>query len=314
MEVLSRRSFGCALAAAALWPLRARAEPDPALKTVDVGGGITLHYVEAGRGEPVIFVHGSLSDYSYWSDQLGPFSQHVRAIAYSRRYNFPNRNPARPGYSAVADATDLAGLIERLNLGPAHIVGHSYGAFTALFLAVRRPELVKTLTLAEAPAVSLLNHVPPPDSQTGKAMLADLYARLVRPMQAAFRAGRSEDGVRIFIDYVMNRPGAWASFSPDARAETMRNVQEWNVMLTDGVLFPDLPLASVRGIRRPALLLSGAKSYPFLGMIDKALMALLPERRRIVFPQAGHQMWFQQPVACRDAVLALVSGRQALAG
>ena len=69
----------------------------PIIRTVDIGHGITLHYTEAGKGTPVIFAHGSLSDGGYWTDQIGPFAEHYRAIAYSRRYNYPNTNPARTG-------------------------------------------------------------------------------------------------------------------------------------------------------------------------------------------------------------------------
>lgn len=65
-----------------------------ALKKVTVDG-VELHYEERGQGEPVIFVHGSLSDGSYWHDQIAAFAEAgFRAISYSRRYNFPNKNKA----------------------------------------------------------------------------------------------------------------------------------------------------------------------------------------------------------------------------
>src|SRR5579872_354465 len=81
----------------------------PTLKTIVVRDGVELHYEERGQGIPVVFVHGSLSDGSYWHDQLAPFAEAgFRAIAYSRRYNFPNNNKPRPGYSAIVDADDLA--------------------------------------------------------------------------------------------------------------------------------------------------------------------------------------------------------------
>jgi triacylglycerol esterase/lipase EstA (alpha/beta hydrolase family) len=131
----------------------------PFFKTADIGHGIRLHYAEQGRGTPVIFVHGSLADYGYWEDQIGPFSKHFHAIAYSRRYNFPNTNPAQAGYSAVVDADDLAAFIKKLGLGRVDIVGHSYGALTALFLAHRHPELLRKVVLAEPPAVPLLGHL-----------------------------------------------------------------------------------------------------------------------------------------------------------
>jgi hypothetical protein len=89
----------------------------PAVQQVQVDTGIELHYVELGKGEPVVFVHGSLSDGSFWNPQLGPFAEKYHVIAYSRRYNQPNVNKTLPGYSAVDDADDLAGLIEKLQLG-----------------------------------------------------------------------------------------------------------------------------------------------------------------------------------------------------
>ena len=126
---------------------------EPTLKTAEVGHGITLHYVDLGKGVPVIFVHGSLSDGSYWADQVGEFAKHYRAIAYSRRYNYPNNNPAVAGYSAVEDAKDLAALTKALDLGRVVVIGHSYGALTALVLAAKHPELVRALVLPEPPSV-----------------------------------------------------------------------------------------------------------------------------------------------------------------
>ena len=60
--------------------------------------GVDLHYLEIGKGVPVIFVHGGLDDYRMWDAQLEPFSQQYRVIAYSRRYNYPNKptHPPRP--------------------------------------------------------------------------------------------------------------------------------------------------------------------------------------------------------------------------
>src|SRR5204863_8758483 len=97
---------------------------------------VTLHYVTVGRGEPVVMVHGGLEDYRVWSAHLAPLASHYRALAYSRRYNFPNRNEiSSTSYSAQVDADDLAMLIERLHLGRVHLVGHSYGGLAALLFS-----------------------------------------------------------------------------------------------------------------------------------------------------------------------------------
>ena len=81
-----------------------------------------------------------------WKDQVQAFGETYHAIAYSRRYNFPNTNELRPNHSAAVDAEDLADLMQELNLGKSHIVGFSYGGCSALFLAVKHPELGAILT------------------------------------------------------------------------------------------------------------------------------------------------------------------------
>src|SRR5262245_62395814 len=140
----------------------------PELRKVAVGDQMELNYVERGKGVAVLFIHGSLGDYSSWDAQLGPFAETYRAIAYSRRYNYPNTNKLRPRHSAVVEAEDLAAFIKKLDLGKVHVVGHSYGAYTALFLAVSHPDLVRTLTLAETPLVFAGERVGEAKAQLGE--------------------------------------------------------------------------------------------------------------------------------------------------
>jgi len=272
------------------------------IHAASIGHGITLHYMAEGTGVPVIFVHGSLSDGGYWADQIAPFAKHYRAIAYSRRYNYPNMNPPRHGYSAVVDSDDLAALIHTLHLGKVAVIGHSYGALTALFLATRHPELVRALVLAEPPAVSLLADVHGDEAARGKAMFDDLQQRMVRPMQQAYQKGDREEGIRVFLAYVLNDPHAWDDMSQSSRDHTLQDAREWDVMMTSGTLFPAITPQEVQRISAPVLLLIGAKSYPFLGVIGRELARLLPKNKTIVFPDAGHQMWLQDPEACRNDV------------
>ena len=118
--------------------------------------GVQLAVEEQGSGEAIIFVPGGLSDYRSWRPQLDLLSQRYQAISYSRRYQYPH-HPVEGGDSSVTvNAADLAALIDRLGVAPTHIVGHSYGAFTALVCARDHPELVRTLVLGEPPAVPLL--------------------------------------------------------------------------------------------------------------------------------------------------------------
>lgn len=274
----------------------------PNLQVVEIGNGITLHYVDLGKGTPVVFVHGSLSDGGYWADQVAEFAKHYRAIAYSRRYNYPNTNPAQRGYSAVVDSDDLAAFIGTSHLGRVVVIGHSYGALTALFLAARHPELVRALVLAEPPAVSLLADSHGDEVERGKAMFEDIQQHMVRPMQQAYQKGDREEGIRIFMAYVFSDPHAWDKMSQSSRDHTLQDAHEWDVMMTTGTLFPGITPQAVQRISVPVLIVLGAKSYPFLGVIGRELARLLPRSKTIVFPDAGHQMWLQDPEACRDDV------------
>lgn len=282
----------------------------PPLKEARLSNGITLHYVEFGNGPPVIFVHGSLSDYTYWEEQVETFSKHYHVIDYSRRYNYPNKNKAVPDYSAITDAEDLANLIQTLHLSPANVIGHSYGALAGLFLAARHPELLHRLVLAEPPAVSLLQHLPGAEAKTGKAMFADIQKRMVAPMRRKFTAGDRVAGLAIFMAYVFNDPNAWTKMSPTAQAETLRDAHEWDVMMTQGILFPPIAPETVRHIQVPVLLISGAKSYPFLRLIDEDLRELLPHEEHLLVPNADHQMWLQAPQLCAVTTERFLSARQ----
>ena len=113
-------------------------------------------------GQPNILIHGTLSDFREWHFQIDKFAQNYRVVSYSRLYGYPNQWIGNGDDSNipnnVADLVEL--IIKRLNLGPAHIIGHSYGAFIALYLAFEHPDLVKTLVLGEPPVLSLLEGNP----------------------------------------------------------------------------------------------------------------------------------------------------------
>lgn len=278
----------------------------PALKTVDVGNGIRLHYVEAGAGASVVLVHGSISDYTYWEAPFEFLSQHYHVLAYSRRYNYPNANPSRPGYSAVVDADDLAAFIEKLHLGPVYVIGHSYGGLTALFLLVRHPGIARAVVLAEPPAVSLLNHLEGSRDAEGKAMFQDIQQHMIQPMRNAFLNKDPEVGVRRFIDYVKEDTTAWNRMSASSKAETMRDAHEWDVMMTTGEFFPVIEPEAVSKINVPVLLLSGQNSYPFLNLVDEKLLRLIPNSERIVLQGATHQMLYDKPAICADEILTFL--------
>lgn len=123
--------------------------PPPTVTEASVNG-VSLTYLEQGRGAPVIFVHGATLDYRAWEGQRDAVSQRYRYIALTQRY-FGTGAWLDGGekYSLATHAADLATFIRDLTGGPTHIVGWSYGGAIALTLAVQHPELVKSLFVFE---------------------------------------------------------------------------------------------------------------------------------------------------------------------
>ncbi|MBX6320470.1 MAG: alpha/beta hydrolase [Rhodospirillaceae bacterium] len=108
-----------------------------------------LYYVEAGRGRPVVLVHGLACGWRLWRSQLRALSRGFRVVAYDQRGHGLSTAPAEAGaYGEDRLADDLAGLIRGLGLAPAAVVGLSMGGGAALNLALRHPGLVAALVLA----------------------------------------------------------------------------------------------------------------------------------------------------------------------
>ena len=280
------------------------------MAVVDVNGA-RLKYTEAGRGAPLIFVHGSLEDLRIWWRQVELFSARYRVIAYSRRYHHPNAAPdaGDPPYTADLHAADLTNLIETLNLGPAHLVASSFGGCVALALAVARPELVRSLVLAEPPLMPWLEHIP------GGAPLAQtFYADAWQPAQLAFREGDSERGVRLFLDGVIGRgpstslrTGAFDRLSPSGQRMVLDNAPEMRTEALSPDLFPALTCADVAALDRPVLLLNGELSPRLFHLINAELTRCLPRAVQAVIPQTSHAIHVGNPVAYHAAVAGFLA-------
>jgi pimeloyl-ACP methyl ester carboxylesterase len=306
---VKRLSMGLALLTVLPRPLLAQdAGSGASPRTVSVNG-VELHYVEQGQGRAVVFVHGGLEDYRAWQPKMRAFSERYRTIAYSRRYNYPNARIApRPDYSASVDADDLAALIRTLNLAPAHVVGVSYGAYGALLLAHRHPELVRSLVLSEAPVLRWL-----PDLEGGRTLFADFMSKLWDPTVRAFREG-DEAGVKAAIDGFgelgysgTDQKMTFAGLPPEIRAVILANAAEWRALAQSKDTFPDLPRSAVRRIKAPTLLLSGQRSLALHAAIDREMEKLLPRHERVVIANATHEMWSEYPAECGAAALAFLA-------
>lgn len=152
-----RLLLATALAGATLaTPAVARPRPAATLvgaireETLDVGGQ-RFRYLRAGRGAPVILLHGFPQTAREWTGVM----TRLAAAGYDViALNLPgidgSTNPDGD-YSKAALARDVHAFAQALRLGPTHIVGHDIGAMVAYAYAAQFTADTRTLTFMEAP-------------------------------------------------------------------------------------------------------------------------------------------------------------------
>lgn len=271
-------------------------------------GKVDLACVEHGRGTAVIFLHGNgPTDLRTWAAQLEPFAAHHRAIAYSRRYHFPNdwTGDGSEINSTIVHAGDLAALIEAMNLGRAHLVGLSYGADVALRMAVDHPNQVRSLTLTEPALFTWLVALP-----GGAALFAEFTAAMKPAVQAA-NDGDMATAARLWLDGIVG-DGMVDRLPAATRDRVMVNIRLLAHEITDiADVVTDITRAEAAVIRVPCLLLLGEESPPMFRLVLHELARELPDARQTLIGNASHLLHAMNPRAFNAAVLSFLSDIEA---
>jgi pimeloyl-ACP methyl ester carboxylesterase len=127
-------------------------EPKLAHKFATVNG-VRLHYVEAGQGPLVLFLHGFPQYWYAWRRQLAAVAAAgFRAVAMDMRgYNLSDKPEGVASYRMEALVGDVAGLVAHLGAERVTLAGHDWGGSVAWAAAMTRPELVERLVVINAP-------------------------------------------------------------------------------------------------------------------------------------------------------------------
>jgi pimeloyl-ACP methyl ester carboxylesterase len=109
----------------------------------------TVSYDKSGSGPPLVLVHGSFSDHiTNWEFVKPLFEQQFTVYTIARRGR--GETDATVGHSLDDESLDVMTLIQSID-EPVFLLGHSYGAQTALATVVKIPNRVRKLVLYEAP-------------------------------------------------------------------------------------------------------------------------------------------------------------------
>src|SRR5271170_7078291 len=118
-------------------------------------GGLQIHYRQTGSGPHAVLIHGLTGTLADWYVRVVPhLAGDFTVLTYDLRgHGYSDMPPS--GYTSADMATDLANLLDALDIDRAHIIGHSFGGTIALHFAALHPQRVIALSVSDCRVRSL---------------------------------------------------------------------------------------------------------------------------------------------------------------
>lgn len=252
---------------------------------------VRLHYELAGSGEPVLLLHGLGGSGRDWEGQVAALSRKFQVISMDVRGHGRSQKPPGP-YSMATFAQDAAGLIERLRLGPVHVVGLSLGGMIGFQLALDAPSLVRSLTVLNSGPAVVPRTLKEKLGLYSRFLLIDLFGLprlaamlsqrlLPLPEQAALR---NELAARL------------ADNDPAAYKSSLRALIGWSVLDRIGAL------------ACPVLIVASDMDYTPIAL-KQEYMARIRQAALVVIRNSRHACTLDQPEQVNQALSDFLSGR-----
>jgi pimeloyl-ACP methyl ester carboxylesterase len=253
---------------------------------------VALHHTEAGRGVPLVLLHGFLLSSQMWAAQREGLADVCRVVTPDQRgFGGSRLGDDPPALEYAAD--DLAALLDHLGLHRVVVGGLSMGGYVAMAFLARHPDRVTGLVLADTRATA-----DPPEARERRERiavraadpggLAAARAELLPPLVGATTAvHRPEVVERIgrLTAAARAEAVAWASRAMAARPDST------------GVL---------RRAEVPALVIVGEEDQLTPVAEAEQLAGVLPGARLVRIPAAGHLSAMEDPAAFNAAVREFV--------
>ena len=281
-------------------------------QSIDVNG-VTLTFVEKGAGQPVILIHGVLADYRIWSVQMDALSSSFRTLSYSRRCSYPNQRKDYENSTIENNAEDLAQFLKAKAAAPAHLIGHSYGGFTALYCAYKNPTLVRSLVLVEPYVPSLIIKDPQSRGEmfslllrkTSLALAAQSFmSKFLNPALKALDQGLNERAFELFVMGVEGPDWPPSKFPEQIRSMALANAGTIKELTTK---VPQFTAKEAQTIRTPTMLISGENTIKPLAAIAGELSKSIPEIQVAKISNASHSVQVENPEETNSAITKFLS-------
>ncbi len=238
---------------------------------------VDLHYELIGPEDaaPLLLLHGATATFrSGWRHQIPAFSQSYRVIGPDLRGHGRSNNPAdRLDLREMAD--DMANLLSHLGYETAFVCGHSGGASTALFMAVRHPHRVRALIL----------------------------------VSNNFEADRVRTGDLDFWNphRIRESMPAWWDQLHRLHPNPIRLLHWWK---QEDPVRPDFKPAELAPVTMPTLLINGDRDE--IIPLDQTikLYRILPSAQLAIIPGTGHRVHARRPSLFNKLVLDFLAEQQ----
>lgn len=255
--------------------------------------GLRASWHAWGGGRPLALLHSGGSSGTQWTKIAEALAPTYRSIApdflgFGATQPWPE--PGSLTHDLQADL--VAAVLEAEGVASADVVGHSYGGGVAIRLALRRPDLVRSLLLIEPILPALLK-------EAGDSLHAEAVA-VGRAFIEAVDAGRPEQGWQRFIDS-RNGAGTWAKMSERSRERFLVQSQQTR----EGFLsnFANrTTLAEVAAVAVPTTVACSEHAIAPDRRLSEILAATIPGARSATIPDAGHMAPLTHPERVTEIV------------
>ena len=267
---------------------------------------VSLHYVTAGAGDPVVLVHGWPSTWYEWRHVIPLLAAGYRVIAPDLRGLGDSSRPLS-GYDKKTVAADLWQLLSgALGIARFHLVGHDWGGPVAFALAAAHPEAIRTLAIVDV----TLPGIGPDISQGGKRWHHAFHRTPDLP--EALVQGRERAYLTWFYESFSWRRGAFTAADID---EYLRTYTQPGALRAGFAFYRHIPddiadnralLASGLRLEMPVLAVGGGREEA-RGRGDEpeaSLKVIADDVTGAIVADSGHFVPEEQP----DALAALLLG------
>lgn len=253
-------------------------------------GGVIVNYVEAGKGSPLLFLHGLGGSWKDWAANLPAFASTHQIIAI----DFPGSGDSgKPEVEySIEWLTDIVEkFLQERKLDRVNLVSHSMGGLVALNLAARPNSLVKKLVVidvcgigdkAEFLSYALTKKIMGPETrwESIEGTMRDEFKSMIE----SFIKDRKPKTAREFFESLPKVPITGTPLLPMTP----------NVQLTASIIDFDIR-PKLASIHQPTLILWGAKDPVAPPQDASLLQKAIRQSSLIFFPTGGHSPMIEQP-------------------